>query len=183
MRKLVLLSIVFLLAGCTGEKKAEQQTVWTNTYDTVALLGFGDPKPLPAPKPGQITIRYGGWSLKQLSETLAGKQYFAYFDESWKDEDWSKATLPPGEYTYRKSESIPAVILASALLAYQVQKEHMAPHELKDDVLQLMADKYNHCNAMISPSEYVGFYWTTLKLYVDKEYCNILGGGVWEAKR
>lgn len=186
MKKIALASITFLLVGCSGNSlnqasNGASSSRSENAYDAVSIFETGTSSVASLPTPGsdEIVVNYGGWSLNQLFETAIGKQYFQFVHDSYKTESWASATLPPGVYTLKEGEPIPVVILATTLLAYRVQKGEMN-FDNKSDPLVRMVDK-THCNERNTDS-YVGLYWGEGKLFVDKDYCSVQGGGVWEAK-
>lgn len=111
-------------------------------YDAVALLGFGDasPEPLPVAESGEVIIRYGGWSLRELRDSDVGK--IRMHDQKWYERhDWSVETLPAGLYCLRlpvpdsfsktfgqqekmlsEGETVaPVVLVATALLSHYLQ--------------------------------------------------------------
>ena len=112
------------------------------SYDAVSILGFGDAvtEPLPQAKEGEIVLRYGGWSLQELRDSAVG-QKLMHVQNWYYMCPWSRERLPAGIYHLRvpvpKSnrkrfagqermlpvgeQIAPVVLVASALLAHQVQ--------------------------------------------------------------
>ena len=111
-------------------------------YDAVALPGFGEPsgEALPDAAAGEIVLRYGGWSLRELCEGEVGTNLMHRQD--WYDRyEWSGRKLPAGIYRLRLpvpdsnhktfaeqqtlllpgEESAPVVIAATALLCHRLQ--------------------------------------------------------------
>lgn len=182
MRKIVLVAVTLFLTGCIASDTSRART---NTYDAVALLGFGPPTtaPLPQTASGMVSITYDGWSIKELLQTDAGKKYLQLLDPTDTQQLWTARSEPRGIYTFQKGSPVPVVILTTALLANRVQRgREMTEDDLKNDPLGQVAD-LNHCAKNgESPAGYVGLYWGNGKLFLDKNYCVVLGGGIWEGK-
>jgi hypothetical protein len=121
-------------------------------------------------KPTEVVLQYAGLSLNQLQQSKEGSGVLVFAHEEYKNESWTSKSLPSGKYRLQPSDDIPAVILATALLT-----------DRKNDDLATRADR-THCVEGRDPEGYVGLYWSEEKLYVEKDYCSIQGGGVWEAK-
>jgi hypothetical protein len=69
-------------------------------YDAAVILGLGEPssKPLPKPVPGELIIRVGAWSFRDLCTAVTdGMDKEAREDSS----DWTRVTLTPGTYRVR----------------------------------------------------------------------------------
>ena len=177
MRRFALVLIALSLAAC-GHPLSDVDAA--NTYDAVSILGFGAPsgEPLPVPNSGEVVVRYGGWSLRELAETEAGRKYLQLPDEgqgAWVENRWDEKI-----YTIKKGDIVPLPVLASALLAYRIQKGLIYLADDKNDPLLQMADVTN-CKDYKHPYATVGLYWSEEKLFVEQDYCHIQGGGIWEA--
>ena len=124
-----------------------------------------------------------GWSIKDLLQTEAGKKYLQLLDERDLQQLWTARSDPRGIYTFQKGSPVPVAILTTALLANRIEYgREMTAEELKTDPLGQMADA-THCpESRESPPGYVGLYWGNGKLFLDKNYCVVLGGGIWEGK-
>lgn len=191
MRKVTVLSITLLLIGCSipngsslnNVSNSSENSISVDAYDAVSIFALGNSSvaPLPTPKPGEVVINYGGWSLNQLLEKDAGKQFLRYAQDSYANETWADKALAPGIYKLNKEQSVPAVLMATALLAYRVQRGEINFNDTKKDALLLMVDEIN-CSQQKKSAGFVGLYWSEGKLYVDKDYCAVQGGGIWEAK-
>jgi len=203
MRRFPSLILVFLLAACTGcgrlpsnseaNRSAGNDTLAVvDTFDAVALLGFGpaSPEALPAAGSGEVVVRYGGWSLKELLATEVGRQLLWMPDDA-KNAAWATSSLASGIYVIKPQETPSAIILASALLSYRIVKGPVDFDRDPTDPLLNMVDS-NHCKDAESRGRYVGMNWGddwgsdgkthSIKLAIDPEYCHALGGGIWEAK-
>jgi len=185
MKYLLLLSTLCALVGCTGKNPA------LNAYDAVSLFGFGEAtkESMPAPNRDTLVIRYGGWSLNDLRDARIDGKILEYYDSGYADEPWAKEKFPPGVYTFTDQEPIPAVLLASALLTHKMQHTEF---DWEDDrsVLMRIVDRME-CKKG-GRDDLVGFYFSDdigdegkvldTYLFVEKAYCNVPGGGIWEGK-
>jgi hypothetical protein len=185
MRRIAVLCIALLLVGCSAQPgKTSEGTSSSsgggsaNVYDAVSVLDFGSAvTTIPESASGEVVVRYGGWSLHQLAESSVGKKYFLLSDRS----GWVDGALPPGIYRIKRGEAIPAVILASALLANRVEKGEVDFSRAPSDALLRMAD-VTSCKDGKHPYALVGLYWSGDKLSLDQDYCHVLGSGIWEAR-
>ena len=68
-------------------------------YDAVSLLHFGEPSAnvLPAANPGEIVLRYGGWSLRELRDKCELMHRQDWYDRY----RWASENLPSGIYVLR----------------------------------------------------------------------------------
>lgn len=175
MRRLLLILGVLCLAACA------QQTN-SNAFDAVTLFRLGSKtgETLPAAQNNEVVVLYGGWSLNELMQTDVGKKYVQFVQEDSSNESWANEKLAPGIYHVKKGQPVPAVILASTLLAYQLEKGEMHFYSDKSPLARMVDD--THCENGPSAG-YIGLYWSEGKLVIDKSYCSVLGGGVWEATR
>lgn len=74
------------------------------SYDAVSILGIGEVSsdPLPDPAPGEVVIRVGAWSLKDLRTCETVVRSNLMWDDTWYDKyDWSSVKLTPGVYRVR----------------------------------------------------------------------------------
>jgi hypothetical protein len=152
-------------------------------YDATALLGFGEAatEPLPEALPGEIVIRYGGWSLQELRDSAVGRKLLP--ERSWYDEyPWAAEKLPPGTYrlhmpvpgsndkTFAEQEPMlaegesiaPAVLVASALLAHRLQ--------IGQDLLN---GDWTRCREQTAGGERVELGWTSGGRLC---FCSLWGG-------
>lgn len=175
MRRLLLTLAICSFVGC-GQRNN------SNAFDAVELFQLGSKtvEALPTAQDDEVIVRYGGWSLNELMETDAGKKYVQFVQNDSSQEPWSDEKLAPGIYHFKKDLSVPVVIFASALLAYQVENGELHFDSDKSTLTTMVDD--THCKN--GPSEgYVGLYWSEGKLAIDKNYCSVPGGGIWEATR
>ncbi len=112
-------------------------------YDAISILGFGpvSDETLPEAAPGEIVIRYGGWSLQELRDSDIGQTFM--YQQGWYDKyPWSIEKLPAGIYrlrvpvpdsnrkTFEEQEAMlpsgeqvaPVVLVPTAMLAHHLQK-------------------------------------------------------------
>ncbi len=192
MQRLSIVLITLSLIACSARGTSSVSSTYPDAYEAVSLFGLGTSSvtSLPKPEPGEVVINYGGWSLNQLRETKDGKRLL---DDSTKGEAWANATFPPGIYRLsaeaQKKSIAPVVILATAILSYELQIEQ-GRHSEDQDPLKRMVDQ-RHCKNQ-KAQDLIGLYWGddwgkdgkshSTKLFIDKEYCHVLGGGIWEAK-
>ncbi len=125
------------------------------SYDATHLLGFGPActEPLPSATPGEIIIRYGGWSYKDLrykNSLIAERNLMRRDQDSYDQYPWSGKGVPPGIYRIRlpivdsnrkafceqvnlllpDEKPIPVVLAVTALLVHCIQT---GEHLLKTD--------------------------------------------------
>lgn len=175
MRRIPLLLIALTFAACSPSFSEINPP---NAYDVVSILGLGAPSSelLPSPDLGEVVIRYGGWSLRELAKTAAGEQYLVLSNDlTGLDARWDS-----GIYRLKKGERPPAPVLASALLAYRIKNGIIDFSNDKDELLLMMADETT-CRGRKHPAGLVGLYWSEDRLFVADDYCIVLGGGIWEA--
>jgi hypothetical protein len=82
----------------------EEDTQAAASHDAVALLGFepGGAAPLPEAAPGEVVIRYGGWSLRQLCDSAVVRTRQLVWDQDWYNKhSWSRAGVAAGIYRLR----------------------------------------------------------------------------------
>jgi hypothetical protein len=114
------------------------------SHDAVALLGFGpaDETPLPEAAPGEVVIRYGGWSLRQLCDSDVVQARQLIWDQDWYNKhSWSREGMAAGIYRLRiplpnsrkktfneqigllcaGEEAAPVCLVVTALLAHVVE--------------------------------------------------------------
>ncbi len=74
-------------------------------YDAVSILGLGEASSelLPDPAPGEVVIRVGAWSLKELRNCeIVVRKNLMWEHNTWYDRyDWGRAKLTPGVYRMR----------------------------------------------------------------------------------
>ena len=159
------------------------------TYDAVSILGFGDPSAEALPQAGEIILRYGGWSLQELRDSAIGKKLMHRQD--WYSKfPWGSEKLPPGTYRLRlpipdsnrksfaeqeqmlsEGEQIaPVVLVASALLAHQVQADS-----------DLLRGNWTRCREQTTAGDCVALGWGVHWLYVRKEWGHIRSDCVWSS--
>jgi hypothetical protein len=84
---------------------AANQTVREHVYDAVSVLGFGRPcdaAAFPPGKPGELIVRYGGWSLQQLRDIAIVRRERIMSVHHWYDRyAWSVTALRCGFYGIR----------------------------------------------------------------------------------
>ena len=166
------------------------QTLTAGTaFDAVSLLGFGakSTEPLPQGNPGEIVIRYGGWSLQELRAKRAPG---LMWDQSWHDKyPWSSEKLPSGLYVLRLpipdsnrktfdqqealllpgEETAHVVLAASALLAIRLSGG--------DDPLR---GDWTHCQEQATAGRRVVLAWVDGRLFVFDYFDGYpFGGVVW----
>jgi hypothetical protein len=114
-------------------------------YDAVALLGFGSPtkRPIPKGKKGEIVIRYGGWSLRELCASSIVCDSDIMWQQDWYHHyPWSDKERPSGIYRLRipvpdsnsktydqqalgllstREMVAPVVLVATAMLVHRIQ--------------------------------------------------------------
>ena len=110
-------------------------------YDATAILGFGERarESIVVGEPGEIVIRYGGWSLKDLFFSSIGGDLI-HDQEFWLYYPWANQKKPAGIYAMRlpipdsgeksfpdqthllhgDERAVPVVLGASALLAQHI---------------------------------------------------------------
>jgi hypothetical protein len=138
-------------------------------YDAVALFGFGEltTEPLPQPSPGEIVIRYSGWSLQELRDSEIGRKFL--HEQDWYNKyPWSTEKLPSCIYrlrvpvrdsnnkTFGEQERLlpqgeqvaPVVLVASALLSHHLQT--------KEDLLK---NDWTRCKEQDADGDRVGLGW------------------------
>lgn len=97
--------------------------------DAAEILGFGTPStdPLPAPIPGQITLRIqNGLTLQVLRDCPVGRQMM--LEQDWYDRyAWCKAPLPAGVYGLRIPVSSSNLKTAAEQIAMLPVGEKLAP--------------------------------------------------------
>jgi len=147
-----------------------------SAFDAVHLLGFGEAsteRP-PEPAPGEIVLRYGGWSLTQLRDTEVGRRLM--WDQDWYERcDWASACVPEDVYRLRVpvpgstnktfdeqqatlphgEEVAPVVLVASALLCLRLQGR---PDPMKGG--------WTRCRERTSADHRVELGWHDGRLYV-----------------
>lgn len=186
------LILCLLLTACTQPNTPAESVFQYDNYDAIELLGMGNPatEHLPQdPIDETALLRYGGWSLNELAESSVGKQYLS-LDPAYAREEWAKKTLPPGVYSLREMHPVPVVLMATALLAERVKHGRIDFDRRSESPFLAMVD-INNCKGITKDTGRIGLYWgedwgadgttATVKLFVDKNYCNTFGGGVWEA--
>jgi hypothetical protein len=160
------------------------------SYDAIALLGFGaalTDEPLPVALPGEIVIRYGGWSLQELRKSDIGNQLI-WQDQHWcNNYPWSHEPLPSGIYRLRipvpgsndknfadqqallqeGEEPAPLVLVATALLAHHLQTNE-----------DLLKNDWTRCKEEDADGDHVGLYWRGGRLFVSCSWDGRVGG-VW----
>ena len=73
-------------------------------YDAAPILGLGkaSDEPLPDPDPGEVVIRVGAWSLRDLRTCETVVRDSLVWDSTWYDQyAWSQAKLTPSVYRVR----------------------------------------------------------------------------------
>jgi hypothetical protein len=134
------------MIGTPAERKAKEGSMEEDSHpgashDAVALLGFGPAgaAPLPGTAPGEVVIRYGGWSLRQLCDSAVVQARQLVWDQDWYNKhSWSSEGVAPGIYRLRiplphstnktfaeqigllgaGEEAAPVCLVATAMLAH-----------------------------------------------------------------
>jgi hypothetical protein len=158
-------------------------------YDAVSIFGFGPAsnEPLPEAEPGEIVIRYGGWSLTEIGIYMVGRELM--HEQDWYDRyPWSSEKLPPGTYrlrvpvpdsnrkTFAEQERLlpqgeqvaPVVLVATALLA----------HRLKADE-DLLNTAWTRCKEQTADGYRVVLGWVEGRLYVYGNWGDLRHGDLW----
>lgn len=115
------------------------------SYDAVAILGFGETgtKPLPKPKPGEIVIRVGDWSLLELRDSDIGKKLM--LQQHWYDKcDCSSAKLTPGVYSVRLKNFTEQDPLLTEVASVALGATALLVH-LKETGNDLLSNHFCHC--------------------------------------
>ncbi len=147
-------------------------------YDAVALFGFGEEsaEPLPEAEPGEVIIRYGGWSLQELCNNPVVRQKNLMWEHDWYHAySWSSEGLPPGIYRLRipvpgsnkknvteqermlsaGESTAPVVLVATALLAHRLQTGE-----------NLLKNDWTRCREQTDDGLRVVLRWRDGRLYV-----------------
>lgn len=157
------------------------------TLNAISMLGFGPPGPeaFPEAVPGEISLRYGGWSLTELRR----KHPDLLCDQDWYDRyPWASERLPSGFYVLRLpvpesngktfeeqqtlllpgEEPAAVVLAATALLALRVSS---FGDPLRGD--------FTRCKEETDDGNRVGLYWCDRRLYVRSDWGDFRFDGVW----
>lgn len=158
------------------------------SYDAVHILGFGSAseEAMPEAKSGEVIIRYGGWSLQELRDSVNGKKWM--HQQDWYNSyGWSTEKLPAGIYRLRVpvpvssgqtfvqqqemlsagEEVAPVVLVATALLAHHLQK---GKDPLNGD--------WTRCKE-VADDDRVELVWDGGRLVVGSGWDDDAGDGVW----
>jgi hypothetical protein len=157
-----------------------------HAYDAVALLKFGpESQALPDAGPGEVIIRYGGWSLKELRD----KCHCLMHPQDWHEKyAWGCEQLPSGLYVLRLpipdsnrktfdeqtklllpgEEPAHIILAATALLSHRVVA--------KED---LMKGNWTRCGQQTARGGHAGLDWVGGRLYVDCYWGDDRGGNGW----
>jgi|SRR5579863_3351399 len=159
------------------------------SYDAVAILGFGDAaaEPLPQEKEGEIVLRYGGWSQRELRHSDGGHELM--HPQDWYHMyPWSSAKLPSGTYhlrvpvpeskrkTFAEQERMlpegewiaPVVLVASALLVHRLQTGE-----------DLLKNDFTRCREQATAGNRVVLGWGGGRLSVYSGWAGRRPGGLW----
>ncbi len=162
-------------------------------YDAVSTLGFGPASltPFPQAKPGELLIRYGGWSLRELRDSATVREKDILWEQDWYNGyAWSTEHLPSGLYVLRLpiptsnrktfveqkalllpgEEPVPVVLAASAMLAHLVSTGE-----------RLMQGQWLRCKEQTDAGLRVELGWLDGRLYVNRSFDDDPDGNVWLA--
>jgi len=163
-------------------------------YDATTLLGFGPPSPeapLPEAKPGELLLRYGGWSLQDLRDNAVVRAKDLMWVQDWYEQyPWSAEKLPSGLYALRLpvpdsnrktfdkqkalllpgEEPAPVVLAASALLAHHLQTQE-----------DLLKGDWTRCKEQTAGGYHVVLYWSGGRLRVNYRWDDYPYHFVWLA--
>jgi hypothetical protein len=160
-------------------------------YDAVAILGFGNPgeEPLPDAKSGEVVIRYGGWSLRELYDSPVVRERKLMWEQDWYHKyPWSSEKLPGGIYRLRVpvpnsnwqtfaeqqgslpsgEEPAPVGLVATALLAHRLQTGE-----------DLLKTDYTRCKEQTADVSRVELDWYDGRLYVDRNWGGLRSDVLW----
>ncbi len=149
--------------------------------DATFLLGFGpaSTEPLPQAAPGEVVIRYGGWSLQELRESSTGKELM--FQDHWSDGyPWNSENLPTGIYRFRVpvpnsncktyieqtqilssgEEPAPIVLAATAMLVGRFLR-------IKE---YLLRGHWTRCREQMNDDRRVGLIWSDDRLHITHDW-------------
>ncbi len=100
------------LAFLDADDRTMQRIVgeWPNVsqtlrYDAIAMFGWGSAyeHPLPQGREGEVVIRYGGWSFRQLLENVVVRQHKVMSENRrYSSAKWMDEKLPAGIYYLRQ---------------------------------------------------------------------------------
>lgn len=123
--------------------------------------------------------------MNQLLQTPDGREFLKFADESYKNESWANTMFSQSTYRFsaesQKTFVVPVTVLATALLAHRQKHGGVNFKDNTNDPLLRMADKTS-CKQLKAPEGMIGLYWSEGRFVIDKNYCAVQGGGVWEAK-
>ena len=162
-------------------------------YDAVAILGFGESGgvPLPDAKSGEIVLRYGGWSLRELCANPVIREKNLMWEQDWYHTyEWSNENLPAGIYrlrvpvaasngkTFAEQEQLLAqgeqtaqvVLVATAMLEHRLQAGE-----------NLLKNDFTRCREQTAGGRRVVLRWHEGRLYVDDDWGGDPGDGVWSS--
>ncbi|MBI3332080.1 hypothetical protein HYZ99_03940 [Candidatus Peregrinibacteria bacterium] len=161
------------------------------TYDAVALFGFGEPSkdPLPKPRPGEIVIRVGDWSLADLLNCplIVRKNLFWqqdwYHGYPWVGEkmragiyrvrmpipDSNRKTAPEQEKLFLHGEDFVSVCLGATTLAAHL-------HETGQDLLN---GDWTRCKERSSGGVRAGLVVHEGRVYLGGRWDGLHHGYVW----
>jgi len=151
-------------------------------YDAVSILVFGEAasEPLPDAADGEIVLRYGGWSLRELcSNPVVRERNLMWELDSFLEFQLSNEKLPSGIYRLRVpvpdsnnktlaeqeqllasgEQTAPVVLVASAMLAHRFQT---GENLLKNDWTHCKEETAGWCRVVLSWAEgglYVADHW------------------------
>lgn len=150
-------------------------------YDAVSILGFGgaSEESLPEARIGEIVIRYGGWSFRELRDSTMGKKFLEQ-QHGYDEYPWSGVKLPAGNYSLRipvaasncknlreqmrwlsSNERVaPAVLVATALLSHYVRTGQ-----------DLLRNEYTRCKESRLPCSHIVLGWEKGRLSVGSGEC------------
>jgi hypothetical protein len=157
-------------------------------YDATSVFGFAplNDEPLPEAAPGEIVIRYGGWSLQELRDTVG--MTLMHKQKWYNTYPWSAEKLPPGNYRLRipvpdsnrktfaeqqrmlppGEQVAPVVLVATALLARRLQT---GEYLLKTD--------FTRCREATVFGLRVALDWLEGRLYVGRYWACFRYRRVW----
>ena len=153
-------------------------------YDATAVLGFGTPSP--EAKPGEILLRYGGWSLRDLRD----KCDLMHRQDWYARCPWASDKLPSGLYALRLpvpnsnrktfneqkalllpgEEPAPVVLAASAMLSHLISTGE-----------RLLAGQWLRCKEQTADGYRVALGWHDGRLNVNRYWYDYPDGFVWLA--